>query len=139
MAGRGDLQAGAPPRHDEQAQVRAAAGRADQEVRGGGIRDEHLAAIQGEALQRGLRVELHGAGSQRASASSRARVACASPIEMRERYFRFGGIAGRIDATPASSTWKDTARAGGRGHFFERATAISTKPRPNPPVLFIEK
>jgi len=85
-------------RHDEEAQIRAAAGRADQEVRGGGIRDEQLAAIQREALQGGMRVELHGAGIPTGigfqQGEGRARLA---HRDARKIFPFLGGIAGRVD------------------------------------------
>src|ERR1017187_9438754 len=77
-------------------------------------------------------------GSQRASASSNAKVARASPIEMRERYLRFwAGLPAASMATPASVRGKIRPRQQGAAHFFERHRHLD-QAKAQPAVLFIE-
>src|ERR1039457_4021621 len=136
---RGDRQAARAAGHDKQAQVRAAARRANQEVRSGGIRHEHLPAIEREARQRGLRVELHGAG-----------IPTGGGFQQRERGVRFaqrdareilpflGGIAGRVDGHAGQQN-RGKIRSGQQGaaHFFERDGHLD-QAEAQTSVLFIE-
>src|ERR1022692_2182328 len=146
---RRDRQAARAAGHDKQAQVRmlgitaaSAAGVAAGPRRAAQTRKSAAAAsgtnifrpLSAKPASVGCALSCTAPGSQLAEASSSASVACASPSEMRERYFRFwAGLPAASMATPASRTVERYGPGSRARPISSSATAISTKPRPRPP------
>src|ERR1700691_4335649 len=82
----------------------------------------------------GCAMSCTASGSQLGEPASKASVACASPVAMRERYLRFcARLPAAAIAPPASSTVERYGPGSSARPISSSATAISTKPKPGPP------